>query len=307
MTPDRIAKIARYWPTVVGGRNQYPISLQVALTDSCFNRCIGCGHPNREQHKMDVTDWLGFLLVARAHGIESVCYSGGDPMAFPPFNEVMEWHIRNQVDFGCTITGYVPPAINLGYLSRARWVRVSLDAIDADVYEKVRGKTPLAKVLKGIDDMLAVGVNVQLGVTLHRENEGQLPKILDWAKGKGITNIDSRYAYPMSNPKWSDVDMGQRGVLPFNNCKAALYQLYIDSDGSVYPCCITAGDTRSAAQGATLGNIYTEEWQNIWERVVEYSEKPLHNLPDICRTCCVQRLSEINNVCGNLPLTKSFF
>jgi radical SAM protein with 4Fe4S-binding SPASM domain len=228
-------------------------------------------------------------------------------MAYHDFNTVMEWHMLNGVDFGCTITGYIPPHIDLSLLAHAKWVRVSLDAIDADVYAVVRGRTPLAYVLQGIDAMLAAGVNVGLGVTLHPDNEGQLPKILEWAAGKGITDIDSRYAYPQSNPKWPDVDMGQRGVQEFSNCKAVLYQLYIDSDGSVYPCCVTAGDTRDSTQAAALGNIHQDNWRDIWMAVMAYSNLPLKDLPEICRTCCVQRLSEINNVCGNLPLTKSFF
>jgi radical SAM protein with 4Fe4S-binding SPASM domain len=162
-------------------------------------------------------------------------------------------------------------------------------------------------VLHGIDRMLAAGVNVGLGITLHPGNEGQLPKIKEWAATKSITDIDARYAYPKSNPMWPDVDLESRSVMPFNNCHAALYQLYVDSDGSVYPCCITAGDTRSVAQGTALGNIYSEEWSVVWQRVVAYTKRDVSQLPEICRTCCVQRLSEINHTCGNTPLTPSFF
>ena len=178
MKNERVAKIARYWPMVEGGKANMPISFQVALTDSCFNRCIGCGHPSREQKKINVHSWLGFL-DSLPHKPESICYSGGDPMAYPDFNEVMRWHIDNGVLFGCTITGYVPPTISMVLLSHAEWVRVSLDAIDPEVYAVVRGKTPLHKVLTCIDIMLLWEVNVELGITLHPANEGQLLKILE--------------------------------------------------------------------------------------------------------------------------------
>jgi radical SAM protein with 4Fe4S-binding SPASM domain len=306
MKNERVAKIARYWPLVEGGRANMPISIQVALTDSCFNRCIGCGHPSREQNKMNVESWLGFL-ESLPHRPESVCYSGGDPMAYSDFNEVMKWHIEHDVLFGCTITGYVPPTISLDLLSRAAWVRVSLDAIDPEVYAAVRGKTPLHKVLDGIDRMIAWGVNVELGVTLHPDNESQRPKILEYADSMHIKEVFMHYAYPQSNPAWPDIDKADRNIQSFNNCKAALYQLYIDSDGSVYPCCITAGDTKSKAQGVTLGNIWQDAWTDIWSNVVYYSEIDISNLPDVCKNCCVQRLSEINNVCGNLTPHKSFF
>jgi len=295
LTANRAAKVARYAPLVQGGKRRAPVSIQVALTDSCFNRCIGCGHPMREQKKMaygDYLSWVENLPVLP----ESVCYSGGDPMAYPDFNHVMAWHVSTGVKFGCTITGYVPKTIDMELLAQAQWIRVSLDAVDPDVYAVVRGKTSLAKVMKSIDAMLEARVNVQLGVTLHPANEGQLPLIKEWAAGKGITDIDTRYAYPQSNPLWDDVDLETRSVMPFETCKAVFYQLYIDSDGSVYPCCITAGDTRDGPRARSLGNIYKQAWPEIWDNVVAYSEIKKANLPEVCRTCCVKRLSEINHV-----------
>lgn len=305
MYDNRTAKIARYWPIVANGRNNDPISIQVALTDSCFNRCIGCGHPSRQQKSMTADQWLNFL--AQRTGVESVCYSGGDPMAFRDFNKVMQHHVDRRLAFGATITGYVPPYINVHLLAQAAWVRVSLDAVTPEVYEKVRGHTPVFKVLDGIDRMMAAGVKVGLGITLHPDNEDELPNVLRYAADKGITDIDTRYAYPNSNPRWPDATLEQRAVQPFTNCHAALYQLYIDSDGSVYPCCITAGDTRAGPTAHALGNIFTDSWDEVWSAVVAYTRLDIAELPEICRTCCVKRLSEINHVCGKLSLTPSFF
>lgn len=299
----RVAKIATYIPLVADGARGRPLSLQVALTDKCFNRCIGCGHPSRVPHMIPWPTWLGVLreLTSGPAPVESVCYSGGDPMAYADFNRVMAWHAEHGVAFGMTITGYVPPFIDLGLMSRAEWVRVSLDAVTPEVYEKVRGFTKVEKVLASIDRMLEAGVKVGLGITLHPDNEEELPNVMAYAASKGITDIDARYAYPQSNPRWPDVDLATRGVQPFRRCRAALYQLYIDSDGAVYPCCVTAGDTRAAAQGASLGNIHTEAWPNIWEAAVNFSRLQREQLPGICRLSCVQRLSEINHVFDNAP------
>lgn len=301
----RTAKIARYYERVVDGKLGEPVSLQVALTDSCFNRCAGCGHPSRPQRRMETTAWLEFL--GRLRNIESVCYSGGDPFAFSGINAVMSYHQQRELPFGMTVTGYVPPLINMKLLAAAKWVRVSLDAVTPEVYEKVRGKTPVAKVIQGIDRMLHAGVYVCLGITLSPDNETDYPLVLEFAKSRGITDIDARYAYPQSNPRWPDLDLEKRGVQKFNRCHAVLYQLYIDSDGSAFPCCITAGDTRDSPQSAALGNIFSDKWEAIWERVVEYSRIEIEKLPAICRTCCVQRLSEINQTCDQIPTGKSFF
>ncbi len=307
LSKERLAKIARYANEVDGGKRNSPVSMQVALTDSCFNRCIGCGHPDREQRRMEHGMWLQFLEDLPTLP-ESVCYSGGDPMAYPYFNEVMQWHVDNNVKFGCTITGYVPKRIDMSLMAKAFWIRVSLDALDAEVYAKVRGKTPLAKVLKSIDDMLEANVNVELGITMHPDNEGELPALREWAAAKGITEIFAHYVYPQSNPMWEDIELEDRGVMSFNTCKAVFYQLYIDSDGSVYPCCITAGDTRASAQSNTLGNLFVDSWPVIWDNVVAYSQIEKACLPEVCSTCCVKRLSEINHVHDYLvDNTQSFF
>lgn len=301
----RTAKIAAQYARVADGAKGAPISVQVALTDRCFNRCVMCDHPSRQPRTITPEDWLNFLR--RVPAIESVCYSGGDPMAYHAFNDVMDYHIDKHIPFGATITGYVPKYIDIARLAKAAWIRVSLDAVTPSVYEVVRGHTPIEKVLRSIDAMLDAHVNVCLGITVHPQNESDLPYVLAYAKAKGITDIDVRPVYPDSSVE--SVDGLERYVQPFNRCHAALYQLYIDADGAVYPCCITAGDTRGVAQGYSLGNI-SDDWAVVWKAVTEYSRLSIDDLPEICRTCCVQRLSEINYVCDRIdemPARGSFF
>lgn len=312
MTFDRkTAKTARYWPLVAGGRRGAPISLQVALCDACFNRCIMCGHPERPvMHRMDAGPWIMKLHRFAALNVESVCYSGGDPMAYPDFNRVMEAHVGTGILFGMTITGYVPPTIDLPLLSRAEWVRVSLDALTPEVYERVRGKVAVQKVIASIDRMLAAGVKVGLGITLHADNVDELPLLEAFAKERGITDIETHHIEPDSGPKAVRVPLTWvRKIEPFQRCHAALYQLYIDAAGDVYPCCITAGDAHSSPQSYAIGNVWRDEWDAVWKAAVAYSELNIRVLPEVCRSCCVQRLSQINSIVDQLPEpeAKSFF
>lgn len=146
------------------------------------------------------------------------------------------------------------------------------------------------------------GVNVELGVTLHAENETQWPKIQAFAEARNI-KIDMRSVYPSSNV----VQVIKRNVVPFNHCAAVLYQLYIGSHGDIYPCCITQGDTKDHSFVKPFGYINDKDWESIWDRVIDYSERDIKALPSICRTCCVQRLSEINHICDSIKTKKSFF
>jgi radical SAM protein with 4Fe4S-binding SPASM domain len=308
----KTAKVARYYEKVKDGRFGIPISLQVALCDACFNRCIMCGHPDRPEMKsMDPDRWIEALQFFASQGLESVCYSGGDPMAYSGFNKVMAAHIELGVKFGMTITGYVPPTIDLQLLAQAAWVRVSLDAITPEVYEKVRGKVKVEKVLDSIARMCVAGVPVGLGITLHADNIADLPNVLAYAELWGIKDIETHHIEPDSGTKAIRVpEKWERKIEPFQNCHAVLYQLYIDAGGDVYPCCITAGDAHAAPQAYAIGNLWRQSWVEIWDKVIAYSHLSYKDLPPICRECCIQRLSQINMICGEIEKSadgKSFF
>lgn len=303
----RTAKIAMYHRRVANGDLGVPISLQVALTDACFNRCPMCSHPQRKpMHELALEDWISWLAHFKSKGVETICYSGGDPLAYHYINRVMDWHNSCWgIPFGMTIAGHVPAHIDLALLATARWVRVSLDAVTPSVYEQCRGGTPVSKVLDGIKRMKAAGVNVCLGITTHSGNINDLPNVLAFAADNGITDIDMRPVYPDSLPEAAQ----PRDIKPFNHCSVVFYQLYISANGDVHPCCITAGDTRCCPMTRQLGNLYRDTWHHIWANAIKFSHLQLPALPEVCRTCCVQRLSEINHVCDIISQfnNKNFF
>jgi len=76
----------------------------------------------------------------------------------------------------------------------------------------------------------------------------------------------------------------------------------------VYPCCITAGDAHSTPQAYPVGNIWRQGWDfEIWPAVIKYSQLSYRELPPVCRECCIQRLSQINSICGQLTEGQNFF
>lgn len=306
----RTAKVAKYFPRVQDGKLGIPISIQCSLTDTCFNRCPMCEHPMRPQRKIEVAKWLEFFHFAIKRGLESVCYSGGDSMAYQQFNLVMDEHLKMEIPFGIITTGYVPPHIDVSLLSKAAWVRVSLDAVTPEVYAKVRGAIKVEKVLSSVERLLAAGTNVELNLTVHAGNADELPKVLEWAKQRNINKIDVKHLNPPSVERGGQIaEDWEWSIQPFKHCHASLYQLYFDADGSVYPCCITAGDTARGPTAEALGNWLKEPWEDIWGRVVGFSRLEVEQLPSICKTCCLTRLNEINTIgdkLSEIPL-KSFF
>jgi MoaA/NifB/PqqE/SkfB family radical SAM enzyme len=299
-----------------------------------------CGHWKRKSfHTAKSDDLISLLSYGAALGLETVCYSGGDPFAYPRgmLKRIMRWHRKNHVSYGFITGGYLRKKFRedkelLYLLSEADFIRVSLDAVDPDIYSKVRGGVKVEGVLDSINLLSDRDCNLGLGITVQKDNQYNIGDIMEFAyQTKNIKEV--RCWIVRENPdkvpddvsylsavlgnwhrafKTSDISdnldsakndliVGEGEGLPFNSCYACLYQLFIDSSGEVFPCCIIAGDTESRDHGVSFGNIYTHNqlnnanlWDMVWSRVLKYNRRQLEQLPEICRNNCITRLRTIN-------------
>lgn len=324
-------KILRYLDSLRNQWREFPPSLQIGLTDYCFNKCMMCGHWKRkDKQRLELQSLLDFLDIGKSLGLESVCYSGGDPFMYgEDLNSLMQWHVRNDMRFGFITAGFIPDNINLSLLSKAEWVRCSLDAIDSDIYEISRGGIRCDKVVESVKAMVSAGVNVAFGITIHNKNEAYIKEVFEFAislkifeirvwvvrnvdglepnNKRGLINlllsyksyfsslhIDNNFAETISILEFGEEQMS------FDRCYACLFQLFIDAKGDIYPCCITAGDTEDSSNCNPLGNIYDEvlSWAVIRWRIDNFSKIPFKKLPEICHKNCILRLSTINHFAG---------
>lgn len=303
MDKARQYKIDRYLNRVYS--NLDPVSIQAGIIDACFNTCPMCDHPARAKNIVSGERWGKFL---RSHPkLESVCYSGGDMMGHPDLNDIMKTHISTEISFGFITAGYVPPTVDLGLLKCARWVRVSLDTIHSGVYETVRGGMPLETVIKSLERLRKAKVNVEMTLTIGKDNVGTLDHTLAWIRLNGydadmhpqygLTYADLGIAENLSY--WKEIAQDQGLTFaPFDNitpeplkCAAVYYQSFIDSKGDIYPCCLTAGDTADKPVMEPLGNI--DDWRSYLNNRVAFSELQAHSRPDVCNSC-IERFVFIN-------------
>lgn len=309
---QRTIKIMKYIDRV--GGNLHPPSLQVALTDKCFNQCGFCGHWLRKDHyEIDLSKWLRYLHWASENGLESVCYIGGDFLAYRNCNEVMWRHTVLKMPFGLVTTGYVPNFVDLDMLKKARWVRCSLDAISSDVYDACRGGVKVEKVCDSIDKMLSKGTNVELFCALHNKNIVDVNNLINYAlsinvnlyfnKAEDGTCENDQYDDSLFKHRkkefddkglvlgWDFNQYNNKSYL-FNKCNAVYYQLYVASDGSYYPCCHLAGDTKEQSFIEPIGTIY-DDFSVISERLRQFSNLDSNQRPDQCKNCG-ERFQTIN-------------
>jgi MoaA/NifB/PqqE/SkfB family radical SAM enzyme len=322
----RAEKISFYLEGIRNGTRTFPPSLQIALTDRCFNHCVMCDHWKREEKAvLDSGLLLKFLnQVLRTSSLQSVCYSGGDPMAYKDLDRVITWHCANDIPFGIITAGYVPRLfISMDILKYAEWIRVSLDAYDEEVYREVRGGVKVADVMKSICEMKASGCNVELGITLTKRNLMQLPKLAEFAINNGINRfrvwpVRHCEGYAIGEKEKREaaaVMVAVGGILSRKNidnnllesaevllegelqdfpyCKAVLFQLFVTAIGDVMPCCILAGDSNDKSLwDGKIGTI-NNGCAHIMAEARKFSEIPRKSLPAACDGC-TQRLQTIN-------------
>lgn len=317
MNKIREYKILRYINRVK--TNKDPVSIQAAITDFCFNKCHMCNHHLRKNKTFIPSEqWINFLK--KRSKIESICYAGGDMMTYPEINSIMEYHIASKKSFSFIICGYIPHKVSLNLLKKARWIRISLDAINSKIYAECRGGINISKILKSIDKAISTEVNVELTITVSEKSKKDLPNLLKYAVDNGL-DADIHPVYGNNFEKlqitefiesWVDFfnSMGltlapyYHGNIKFKKCNASYYQIYIDSIGNIYPCCTMGGDTEIKSRIKPLGNI--SNWDHFLKKREMFSNS--NALPTDCNYC-IDRFGEINQIVDKIECEKynSFF
>ena len=187
-------KVLRYLDSFKNNYRKFPPSLQVALTDRCFNKCSMCGHWKRkDKMELNIDAVIRFLTIGYHKGLETVCYSGGDPFAYgvDSLSRLLDYHEEFKIPFGFITSGFLSGQhISLiDKIANAEWIRVSLDAIDSVIYEKCRGGVKSPMILKSMYVLREAGANVCFGVTVTKDNIYHIPDILRFATLFGTKEV----------------------------------------------------------------------------------------------------------------------
>ena len=133
----------KLFPYILAAKKQWlstPISLQVGTTHTCVNRCVMCQHWARDQKgPVKTLDFERFrdnvLHPFAALGGESICYSGGESMEHPQMMEILDATHNLGIKSGVITSGAGRAYFgDIAAMNGCHWVRVSLDAVDAETY-----------------------------------------------------------------------------------------------------------------------------------------------------------------------------
>lgn len=130
-----------------GGRIA-PIYVRIKPTNRCNQNCYYCHYKNPylELDQYRATDEIGrekmleIIQDFKDIGVKAVTFSGGgEPLLYPYIEETMEAVLQAGIDLSIITNGTLLEGKKAEILSRAKWVRISLESGCAKTYSQIRG------------------------------------------------------------------------------------------------------------------------------------------------------------------------
>jgi GTP 3',8-cyclase len=181
--------------TLVDQHGRVVRDLRISVTPRCNFACgycdpLGIGHKD-PPGTISVQDVAQVVLAAASLGMESVRFTGGEPLLRKELPEMIH-HAKRVVgisDVAITTNASLlkrrlPELLDAG-MDR---VNISLDAIDAEAFRKATGGGNVKQVWQGIEAVMAAGLQpVKLNaVVIRGVNDGEIPRLAALTKGLPI-------------------------------------------------------------------------------------------------------------------------
>jgi len=180
-------------------------TLYFYLTEGCNLRCRHCWiePPHQTEKKqyrtLEPELFRHILQQAKPLGLSSVKLTGGEPLMHPRIGEILESIRRENLGLTVETNGTLCTTSLARDLARcgAKHVSVSLDGVDAETHEWVRGvKGCFEAAIQGIRNLVAAGIRPQVIMTLMRRNVDQIEAIVRLAESLGASSVKFNIVQP---------------------------------------------------------------------------------------------------------------
>lgn len=308
---DRLDAIAR-------GNVPAPSQVQLIISDLCNQDCSFCayrmsgnlsnelfgvvkadGTINNNPNRMIPYEKIVEILEDAAKmGVKAIQLTGGgEPTVHPQFEQVVEKCYELGLEVGLVTNGVklTPRLIDL--LMNATWVRVSVDASNADSYVSIR-RVPVLHYTRVWDNIRALAerkvatksnVTIGVGFVVTKDNYREVIATASQARTAGADNLrisavfqpdDEKYfesfydiasklcdtATALNCDTFQVVNMfGDRlsdlelKYPDYEFCGYQQFNTYIGADLNVYRCCVLAYNNRGI-----IGSLKNQTFANLW-------------------------------------------
>ena len=180
---------------LVDAFNRRVTYLRLSVTDRCDLRCSYCMPekmqflPRKDVLSLEELHKLSLAMIER--GVSKIRLTGGEPLVRRDMIELVQALGRKLGDgleeLTLTTNGTQLAQFADGLAAAGvKRINVSLDTMDAGLFERLSRRDRLGQVLQGIAAAKEAGLNVKINtVALKDLNEAEIPYLVEWAHAHG--------------------------------------------------------------------------------------------------------------------------
>lgn len=186
------------------GKRIAPIYVRIKPTNYCNHNCYYCSYADSELglrdsvNRKDQIPWdkmQEIISDMREMRVKAVTFSGGgEPLVYPYIVETMQKVLNAGIDLSIITNGQMLKDERALVLSKAKWVRISMDSLNAETYAKVR-RIPVSFFDEVCDNIKRFSqiknANCELGINfvVNHENADQVYDMAKMVKDLGVNHI----------------------------------------------------------------------------------------------------------------------
>jgi len=165
----------------------HPLLLHYYITNRCNCRCRFCDIWKTKPHQdAELSDVLLNLETARRVGVRFVDFTGGEPLLHRDLPEMLRRAKGLGYQTSVTTNGLLYPHQAEDLSGLVDFLHFSLDALDADLHNDLRGGKVFDKVMQSIDCARALGEIPDLLFTVTHHNYKQIRALSLFARQLGL-------------------------------------------------------------------------------------------------------------------------
>lgn len=282
----------------------FPTSIMIKLTNRCNFKCSFCSQGESSNRDIDIRIVKKVLEEAKLYGVTEIIYSGGEPLLYKNFREVISYGhklglFQTVVTNGFFIDKYIEDII--GNISQ---IGISIHG-DEETHDLITGfPGNYSRIVKNIEYLNCNNFSpkITLNFTITESNIHTIHEVMAFAKtnncslsvarlnrvGNSINNNKIKETIDkFFNSELVDYDINVSNVIPlcqinFNkrhlchSCSAGIASVCVDADLKVKIC-----GSSSKIMGSLEKNILYEIWNN--EDFLKF--RSLNWLPNLCKNC----------------------
>jgi len=295
----------------LSGRNPFAVTVEMDLCGFCNHSCSFCMFADKHTKDMITYD-EAVSIINQIHvmGAKSIVFTGGgEPTLNPNIEEIANYAHSLGLQIALVTNGsMLDRVIDIG--EKFEWVRVSMDASNADMYSEIRSvpASEFGKVISNLAWFKRWMPYTTLGIAymVFDKTKDSLDEAISIANQIGVDYIQFRPLLedgfrlnPDEASRLSALQNGHTKVLfsfdrffnqsrrLYNRCLGNFFVSIVAANKDVYTCCHFRGHKKFV-----LGNLKNESYASIWSR-----RKPVVVDKHCIKQC---RLHYVNNLLHTL-------